>query len=275
MPEISGRVISTDPTALDIRRLVAADMGIERGDSGTKRCPDCAEQVKEAARVCRFCGYRFAPPSASGESLDSEADQEVALGTTGARASDSSRKRTRRPVVPPRIEPSDEDRTLIERNARELAGEHGLNYERALAIELGEFRNLGADRYTASSHRESTANAAHRAQEGSTPAAAEVLTPADSPDEGGVAEPSPVTSTPPAESETPPHAQPAAEGSRRLARLSVVASAGLVLVALLEVGVILSDAAYIEIDNSLLDARPASPSEIDDAASLVDSRQRA
>jgi hypothetical protein len=25
----------------------------------TKNCPECAETVKEAARVCRFCGYRF------------------------------------------------------------------------------------------------------------------------------------------------------------------------------------------------------------------------
>jgi hypothetical protein len=24
-----------------------------------KTCPDCAEEVKEAANVCRFCGYRF------------------------------------------------------------------------------------------------------------------------------------------------------------------------------------------------------------------------
>jgi ribosomal protein L32 len=33
------------------------------GDSdaqvGTKVCPDCAEDVKTAARVCRYCGYRF------------------------------------------------------------------------------------------------------------------------------------------------------------------------------------------------------------------------
>lgn len=28
-------------------------------DRPTKTCPDCAEEVLEAARKCRFCGYRF------------------------------------------------------------------------------------------------------------------------------------------------------------------------------------------------------------------------
>lgn len=29
------------------------------GNSGTKRCPDCAEDVRAQARKCRFCGYQF------------------------------------------------------------------------------------------------------------------------------------------------------------------------------------------------------------------------
>jgi hypothetical protein len=31
-------------------------------DGEWKTCPDCAEEVRAAARKCRFCGYRFAPP---------------------------------------------------------------------------------------------------------------------------------------------------------------------------------------------------------------------
>jgi hypothetical protein len=29
------------------------------GGMAVKACPDCAEQVRAAARKCRFCGYRF------------------------------------------------------------------------------------------------------------------------------------------------------------------------------------------------------------------------
>lgn len=34
-----------------------------RNDRRARRsCPDCAETIRSAARVCRHCGYRFAPP---------------------------------------------------------------------------------------------------------------------------------------------------------------------------------------------------------------------
>ncbi len=32
-----------------------------RGKSATKRCPDCAETILADAKVCKHCGYRFAP----------------------------------------------------------------------------------------------------------------------------------------------------------------------------------------------------------------------
>jgi hypothetical protein len=46
--------VALDDAALDDIAGVADDAG-----SGMKRCPDCAEDVRAAARKCRFCGYRF------------------------------------------------------------------------------------------------------------------------------------------------------------------------------------------------------------------------
>ncbi|MFH2070553.1 MAG: protein kinase [Elusimicrobiota bacterium] len=60
---IVRKPLVTDSTTIPIRQTgVSADNSYPK-----KKCPQCAEMVKEEAKVCRFCGYNFeqpVPPSA-------------------------------------------------------------------------------------------------------------------------------------------------------------------------------------------------------------------
>jgi hypothetical protein len=68
-----------DPVSSDDERKVAVAPGSVARDDGraTKDCPDCAETILEAARICRFCRYEFwpegAPPPASSSGVVDEA----------------------------------------------------------------------------------------------------------------------------------------------------------------------------------------------------------
>src|SRR4029077_19627077 len=50
---------TTAPAAAVVARPVAAPAPAA---AGTTSCPDCAEKIKAAPGVCRWCGYRFEPP---------------------------------------------------------------------------------------------------------------------------------------------------------------------------------------------------------------------
>lgn len=45
---------------------------------GAKSCPQCAESVKSAARICRFCGYQF--PGAGTTASKNTANEKIEKG---------------------------------------------------------------------------------------------------------------------------------------------------------------------------------------------------
>jgi hypothetical protein len=47
----------------DIARREQIQPSMISARDGLKTCPDCAEEVKMAARICRFCGFRFESPT--------------------------------------------------------------------------------------------------------------------------------------------------------------------------------------------------------------------
>jgi len=40
-------------------KLKEGELETRRVSEGMKKCPECAELVKNDARICKFCGYEF------------------------------------------------------------------------------------------------------------------------------------------------------------------------------------------------------------------------
>ena len=65
-PDAATRELTPQPARVDLPIQPEAPPGAEASpppEAGqrTKTCPDCAETVLAAARVCKHCGYRFEP----------------------------------------------------------------------------------------------------------------------------------------------------------------------------------------------------------------------
>ena len=81
-PEPAVAAPSPRPSLVDLSDLVeslsrptppppvaAAPVVPAASGAATKRCPDCAEEVLAAARVCKHCRYRFDEPDWRADSL--------------------------------------------------------------------------------------------------------------------------------------------------------------------------------------------------------------
>jgi len=61
--ELTLAGVAVPPSLIGPADTMASPATPPETQATTKKCPDCAETILADARVCKHCGYRFAPPT--------------------------------------------------------------------------------------------------------------------------------------------------------------------------------------------------------------------
>lgn len=93
------------------RRTPDPSVAAWEDSAATKRCPDCAETILADAKVCKHCGYRFAPAASSEPATKPPASAQPTKQTKAAPAKQSSKpapsQQTRKPgSLRPQFDPN-------------------------------------------------------------------------------------------------------------------------------------------------------------------------